>query len=200
MLARWADAVHARDAGRAARQQLGREVAEGADDARRDELDLAQQVGLAGLDLFGLGVAIVGRPRLEHVGDVDLLAGKADGGEQLLEKLAGLAHERPALLVFVVAGRLADEHEVAVRVALAEHDARARGASCALLAGLGFAPQLVELGYDRVVSGRWHRRSPHTTSSSCPRRRRRGWPTWSGRRSWTAGGERRLWRTRGNAA
>ncbi len=183
--------MHARDPRLAARQQLGREVAERADDARRDELDLAQQIGLAGLDLFGLGVAVVRRPRLEHVGDVDLLAREADGAEELLEQLARLADERPALLVFVVAGRLAYEHEVAVRVALAEHDAGAGAREQAALAGLGLAPQPLQLDYDRIVSGRWHRTSPHTTSSSCRRRRRRGRPTWSGRRSWTADGGRR---------
>ncbi len=45
-----------------------------------------------------------------------------DLAEQLVEQLAGLADERLALLVLVEAGRLADEHQVGVGVAGAEHD------------------------------------------------------------------------------
>ena len=47
---------------------------------------------------------------------------QADLCQQLVEQLAGLAHERLALLVLVEAGRLADEHQVGVGVAGAEHD------------------------------------------------------------------------------
>ena len=79
-----------------------------------------------------------------------------------------------------------------MRVALAEHDPGARGRRAGSLSQASASRRsCVELGYDRVVSGRWHRMSPHTTSSSCSPRRRRGWPTRSGRRSWTAGGARR---------
>ena len=45
-------AVDARDPGRLAREELGREVAKGRDDARTDQLDLAEEVALAGLDLI----------------------------------------------------------------------------------------------------------------------------------------------------
>ena len=67
-------AVDAGDAGRVAGQQLGGEVAQGADDARPYQPDLGQQERRAGLDLVRLRVAVVGRPRLEDVGDEDLLA------------------------------------------------------------------------------------------------------------------------------
>ena len=45
--------------------------------------------------------------------------------EQAVEQLARLADERHALPVLVVAGGLADEHEVGVGVAVAHHDLRA---------------------------------------------------------------------------
>ena len=49
---------------------------------------------------------------------------EADAREQLVEQLPGLADERHALLVLVEAGRLADEHQVGLRVARAEDDLR----------------------------------------------------------------------------
>jgi hypothetical protein len=61
---------------------------------------------------------------LEDVRDVDLGALKTDAGEELVEQLSRLADERVALLVLVEARRLADEHQVGVRVAGAEHDLR----------------------------------------------------------------------------
>ena len=52
--------------GRVAAQQLGREVAQRADDARLDQLDLAEEVLLAVLDLLGMRIAVAGRPALER--------------------------------------------------------------------------------------------------------------------------------------
>ena len=56
-------------------------------------------------------------------------------GEQLVEQLAGLADERQPLLVLVEAGRLADEHQVCVRVPDAEDDLSS--ALCEPAAGAG---------------------------------------------------------------
>ena len=120
-------AVHAGDPRRVAGEQLGGVIAERTDHLRPDELDLPPKIRLAGRDLVRPRVAVVGRPALEHVGDEHLLAREPDGAEQLLEELAGLAHERPALLVLVVAGSLAHEHEVAGWVTLAGHRPGARG-------------------------------------------------------------------------
>src|SRR5262249_33936329 len=47
-----------------------------------------------------------------------------DAREQAVEELPGLADEGDADAVLVVARRLADEHEVRVGVAVAEHDLR----------------------------------------------------------------------------
>src|SRR6185312_5142648 len=61
----------------------------------------------------------------QDIRDVDVAAREADLGEQLLEQLPRLADERQPLLVLVEAGRLADEHQVGMRIAGAEDDLRA---------------------------------------------------------------------------
>ena len=70
-------AVHARDPERAAGEELRGEVPERRDDARPDELDLAEEVRLARGDLGLERVAILRRPALEHVREVDVLAARA---------------------------------------------------------------------------------------------------------------------------
>ncbi len=81
-------------------------------------------MALAGLDLVRLRVAVAGRAALQDVRHIDLVALEADPGEQLVEELPRLADERLALLILVVAGRLADEHQVGVRITDAEDDLR----------------------------------------------------------------------------
>ena len=56
-------------------------------------------------DLVGQGVAVLGGPRLEDVGDVDLVAGQAHPlGDHVGQELAGAADERLAGPVLVGAG------------------------------------------------------------------------------------------------
>ena len=57
-----------------------------------------------------------------------------------------MADEGEALLVLVEAGRLADEHEVGVRVADSEHDLRTALGEPAARAARGLLLQLVEPG------------------------------------------------------
>ena len=59
----------------------------------------SEEVGLAGLDLQRLRVAVARRARLQHVGDEDLLAREPDLVQQLVEQLAGAADEGQALAV-----------------------------------------------------------------------------------------------------
>jgi hypothetical protein len=148
-------AVDAGDPIRLSRQELGREVAERADHTRPDQLDLGEQVALAGGDLVGLRIAVARGPALEHVGDVHLRPGQTDRLEQAFENLAGLADERHALLVLVVAGRLADEHQVGVGITRPDHDLRARRGEGALLAPEPLAGEPVEL--DRTGGSIAHR-------------------------------------------
>src|SRR5215217_1827203 len=114
-------AVDARDPTLRAGQQLGREVAERADHARLDQLDLPVQVRLAGVDLVELRVAVAGRAALEDVGDEHVGPLEPDLAEQLVEQLAGPADEREPLEVLLLAGGFADEHQVGVGVARPEH-------------------------------------------------------------------------------
>ena len=132
-------AVHASDPGRLAGEELGGEVPERGHELRLDQLELAEEVALAGLDLVGLRIAVPGRPALEHVRDVHVPPGQADALEQPVEELACRADERVALLVLVEAGRLADEHELGVRVADAVDDLRPalREAAARAAGGLG---------------------------------------------------------------
>ncbi len=144
------DAVHAGDARRLAGEKLRREVAERRDHLRANELDLAEEVRLAQLDLVGLGVAVSRRAALEDVRDVDLGPREADALEQAVEQLPGLADERDPLLVLVEAGSLADEHQVGFGVADSEHDLRAPLVEAAAGAGGCLAAELFEPGRDRV--------------------------------------------------
>src|SRR5439155_2400881 len=118
-------AVDACDPERAAREKLRREVAECRDDGGLDQLDLAEEVALARLDLVRLRVAVARRAALQHVRDVDVLPRHPDASKQLLEQLPGLADERETLLVLVESRRLADEQQVGARIAGTEHDLRA---------------------------------------------------------------------------
>ena len=117
--------VHTGDSRGAPGEELGREVAERRDEDRVDQLDLPEEVWLAGRDLLGLRVAVARRAALQDVRDEDVGARQPDPAEQLVEQLPRLADERDALLVLVEAGRLADEHQVGVRAARAEDDLRA---------------------------------------------------------------------------
>ena len=93
--------VQARDPGHVAAQQLGGEVPERADDLRLDQLELPEQVVLAGVDLLRQRVAIARRPAFQDVRHEHVAAGEADLGEQRVEQPARLADEREALLVLV---------------------------------------------------------------------------------------------------
>src|SRR5436190_77624 len=139
-------AVHACDPERAAREELRGEVAERGDDPRLDQLELAEEVRLARLDLVRLGVAVAWWAAHQHIRYEDVLTGQADAREQLLEQLARLPDERQALLVLVEPGRLAHEHQVRAGVPRAEHDLRAslrKAAARATGRGLGVRLELV---------------------------------------------------------
>jgi hypothetical protein len=114
--------VEPRDPRVFATQQLGGEVTQGADHRRLDELHLAAQIALAGLDLVGLRVPVVGGPTFQNVGDEDIGPGQADLLQKLVQQLSGLPHERQALLVLVGPGGLADEHQLGIGVAGPEDD------------------------------------------------------------------------------
>ena len=71
-----------------ARSSLVEKLPERADDARLDQLELAEQVVLAGVDLARQRVAVAGRPALQDVRDEDVGARQPDLAEQRVEQLA----------------------------------------------------------------------------------------------------------------
>ncbi len=101
-------------------EERHRETPQRNDHGGVDRLDLAEQVVLgAGGDLVGLRVAVLGRATLHHVADEDLAALETGHAEQLVEKLARWPNKRAALPILVVAGALADQHDLRVGRALA---------------------------------------------------------------------------------
>src|SRR6476620_4780057 len=159
--------VYASDAERPPGEELGREVAERCDHFRLDQLDLAKEVRLARLDLVLLRVAVAGWAALEDVRDIDVLAPEVDAGEQPLEQLPRLADEGDALLVLVEAGRLADEHQVGVRVARAEDDLRpSLREPAARAAGSRYSVRL-----ERLDPRDRHRTHGHESTRHAPRPR-----------------------------
>jgi hypothetical protein len=84
---------------------------------RLDQCDLALQEGAADAGLFRRRVAVAGRAALDGVGDEDLLALEIDGGEHLVQQLAGAPDEGLALSVLVQIRTLADQHQRCMTVA-----------------------------------------------------------------------------------
>src|SRR5205085_4579023 len=99
---------------------------------------------LARFDLARLRVAVAGRPAFDDVRHEHLPAVQPDLAQQLVQQLPGLAHEGQALTVLVGPRRLADEHEVRVRVAVAEHHRGAAVGQRAARALPGLEPDLLE--------------------------------------------------------
>ena len=119
--------------------------AQGDDDGGVDELDLALEVAEAGLGFLRCGGAVVRGPAFHDVGDVDLIAGKADGPDHFFKQIARFAHKRPPLLIFILPRALADEHEPGFGVALAKNEPEAAGAERAGQAALNTAFQRWEV-------------------------------------------------------
>ena len=140
--------------------ELRREGAQRHDHLRLDDVDLAEQELLARLHFVRFRIAVLRRPALDHVGDVDVFPLQADRLDDLRQLLPGAADKRDALDIFVAAWRLAYKHQIGVRVADAEHDL--------------LASQLAELAPRAVAdiraNGREGRLSPapHGTGSPVP--------------------------------
>jgi hypothetical protein len=61
------------------KQGLGCKGSQSADNPWPNDLQLLAEEGLAGSDLFPLGISIGGRPAFNDVGNIDLFPGEADG-------------------------------------------------------------------------------------------------------------------------
>ena len=82
-----------------------------------DHLHLLEEIRPAGLYLEGLGVPIARRPRLEDVGDKDILAGQPDALQKLAKELSSATDEGQTPTILLSPRRLADEHQVGIGVA-----------------------------------------------------------------------------------
>ena len=87
---------------------FGRRAAERQHELRRDELDLPLEERPAGERLLRRRRAVAGRAPVDDVGDVHVGFAQADGGQHLVEQLAGAADEGLAFEVFVAPRRFAD--------------------------------------------------------------------------------------------
>ena len=94
------------------REQPGQGVpAQDQDDVGADDLDLSVEEGGAGIHLGGLGVAVAGRPALDHVGDVDVVPVEPDALEEPGEHVPGGADEGLADPVLGLPGALPHRHD-----------------------------------------------------------------------------------------
>ena len=82
----------------------------------RIAVDLGEQERLAGAHLVRRGITVVGRAALDDVGDVHVVPPEIDRLDDPGEQLARPPHERYALQILVAPRRLADEHQLGIRI------------------------------------------------------------------------------------
>ena len=100
--------------------------AKGYDDFRTNDGNLPHEERAAGVALITLWRAVLRRAALDHVGDVNVFATNAHGGDHVIEQLPGASYEGLALRIFIRAWTFTDEHDAGVRVADAEDNVGAR--------------------------------------------------------------------------
>src|SRR5262245_45645656 len=105
-------------------KSLGSERPKSKDCFWSNQFKLTEQVRAAGGYFVRHWIAVSRRPVLQHVADENVVALQIHGGENLCEQLTGGADERETLLVFCGPRRLADDHEIRVRVSLSGHGVR----------------------------------------------------------------------------
>src|SRR3989304_8430654 len=106
------------------KQVGGRDGTKGTDELGLDGLELGDQEGLARRNLVWFGGAVVGRPGLEDIADIDLFALQPDRLDHPRQKLAGPANKRLSLRVLIGPRRFADEDQICLGVADPEDDLR----------------------------------------------------------------------------
>ena len=122
-------------------------------DFRPQQGELVPQPGEAGLLLLGLGVPVLGRAALYHVGDVDVgVPVQVHRGQELVQKLAAPAHEGLPLQVLVLPGALAHEHHLGLPGPGAEHHVVPPLAQAAVLAAEASVFQVVPIFVHRYPS------------------------------------------------
>ncbi len=117
------------------KQRLRRDASDREDERGREQLDLPVEIGTAASRFLGPRVAVSRRPALEHVGDVHLLAPRAERTQHRIEQLARAADEGLSASILFRARRLPDDHPAGVRPTHAEHRLRPAGVQAATCAG-----------------------------------------------------------------
>ena len=98
-----------------------------------DQINLLVQIWNARRHLVGGRFAVAGGlagrvgPAFQNVADINVRALQSGGLDDFGQQLAGPADEGLGLFIFIRPRRLADEHELGVNAADAEHDVFARG-------------------------------------------------------------------------
>ena len=101
-------------------QRHGGDPAQTDDELRIDQGNLPIQPGTAGGHLGRLRIAVVRRPALHHVRNINPAPVEVDHLQHRVEKLPRGADKGNALQVFLLSGPLADEHEIGMLVPDAE--------------------------------------------------------------------------------
>ena len=102
-------------------QRLRRGIAERHQHVGIYEFDLALDERQADLRLLRRRRPVAGRPPRDHVGDIGLGTIEPDRGNHPVEQFAGASDERQPLDILVAPGRLADEHDAGLRIAVGKH-------------------------------------------------------------------------------
>ena len=120
--------------------------AEGDDDLRTDNFNLAEEKRRAGVGFVRLRRAVLRRAAFDHVGDVDFFALEAHGADHVVEQLAGAAYERQALRILVGAGTFANKHEAGAGRAIGKDQFVAPGVESAASAVADFFAENLQRG------------------------------------------------------
>ena len=106
-------------------QLLGRNTAYGKDQLRPDQRDLPIEVWPACGSLIRRRVPVVRRPAFQDIGNENVLPGKPQGQQHLVQKLACPPDERLAAAIFLGARRFANDHQFRFAIAHPEDGLRA---------------------------------------------------------------------------
>ena len=103
-------------------QGLSGKCSQSTNDPGSDGIDLSEDKGMAGLDLVRFRIPILRGPALDDVGDVNVFSPKADGLDDLRQKLPGPSDKGPSLSVLIVPRTLSNKHQASFRISFTENE------------------------------------------------------------------------------
>jgi len=115
----------------AVEQVLGRHAPQSDEHPRAYQIDLAVEVPSTLSGFVRRRVAIVGRPALDDISDVDILPVETDRLDDLRQELARPSDKRQTLPILFGSRPFADEHQLGLGIAGAEDNTLAAGAQIA---------------------------------------------------------------------